>query len=60
MLHYSSGRNNFGFLTATCPTPSCPRQLTNFFVGLKDQVKQAIARADKEEANISSLESDPK
>ncbi len=60
MLHHSSGRHNFSLVTATCPSLSCPRQVSDFIVRLKDQVKKAIARADEEKANTSSLESVPK
>jgi hypothetical protein len=60
MLHHSSDKHNFGLAAATCPTLSCSRQVSNFIVRLKDQVKQATTPADKEEANTSSLESVPK
>jgi len=60
MLHQSSGRRSFGLVTPTSPAPFCPFQVANFFVGLKDQVKEAIACADKQEVNTSSLKSVPK
>jgi hypothetical protein len=60
MLRPSSGRRNFHRVTDTCPISFCPAQVSNFFVSLKDQIKEAITRADKQEAMKSSLESVPK
>ncbi|CAF1345062.1 unnamed protein product [Adineta steineri] len=56
MLHPSSGRRNFSRVTRSGSTPSCPAQLSNFFVPLKDQIKDAIMRADKPEEIVSSSE----
>jgi len=55
MLHRSSGRQNFDLLTAVNPILSCPAQVSGFLIRLKDQIKDAITRADKQEATTSSL-----
>jgi len=60
MLHQSSGRRNFNLVTDTHSVRSYPARVSNAFVRLRDQIKEAITRADKQEATKSSLESVPK
>lgn len=48
MLHESSGRHIFKYLTIARQVSYRTSQVTDFFVRLKDQVKEAITRADRE------------
>jgi hypothetical protein len=47
-------------MTAENPILSCPEQVSDFLIRLKDQIKYAITRAEKQEATASFLEPDPK